>query len=339
MTASDRVTIQSDPATPPGAHDSPPVIWLARVGALIVVLQAYIYLRWIFSDNFANTPEGADPVPTFTLAVIRISEVICVVGMIGFLIWLARRTRADGEFPTIGVFVTAWLLAAWQDAGVNMVRPVFAYNSAFFEMGNWGHYIPGWVAKGAETPQPILYTVADYFLFLPLAVVGIDKMVVAMRKRWPRLNKAGIVAIMFLLFLVLDTAIEQIFQRMGLWTYVRVNHNWSIFTGTLNQFPLYEGIVFGATVSVLSISIYVFRRSDGHLISDAGIDRVNLGRRSRPIVRILALTTVVNAIMLVFNLGFNLVNQHADTQPPSIPSYFHVNMCGMADNPPCPIPK
>ncbi|WP_083883993.1 spirocyclase AveC family protein [Nocardia higoensis] len=333
---------ENSPTTTPAegsrAQDSPPIVWLARVGALIVALQLYIYIRWILSDDFAPVPHGPDEIPTSTMVLIRISEVICVVGMVAFVIWLVRRTRREGQLPTIGVFLIAWLLAAWQDVGVNAIRPVFAYSTGFFQMGSWGPYVPGWVAKGAETPQPIWYTLADYLLFLPLAVVGIDKVIKAARKRFPRLNKAGIVASMLLLFFVLDTAIEQMLQRQGLWTYMRVNSTWSIFPGTLDQFPLYEGIVFGAVVTVLSISIYCFRREDGLLISDAGIERLR-SKRGVSVVRILALTTVVNAIMLVFNLGFNLVNQHADTTPPSIPSYFHVEMCGVADNPACPPPK
>ncbi len=135
-----------------------------------------------------------------------------------------------------------WLLTCWQDVGVNAVVPVFSYNSAFLNMGTWGEFVPGWVSKGPETPPaPILYELADYMLFLPLAVVGIDKAVKAARARWPRLNKAGIIAALLLIFLVLDTMSEQILQRQGgLWSYLRVNETWSIFTGTLNQFPLYE---------------------------------------------------------------------------------------------------
>ena len=43
---------------------------------------------------------------------------------------------------------------------------------------------------------------------------------------------------------------------------------------------------------------------------------------------------------MVFMLGFNFINQHADTQPPAddIPSYVHHNMCGIGHNPPCPPP-
>ncbi|MCZ4578627.1 spirocyclase AveC family protein [Gordonia amicalis] len=328
-------TSPDDPVAAPVAKESPPIVWLARLGAVFVAIQAYVYIRWIFSDSFTPIPTGPDDVPTHTLVIIRASEVICVVGVIASIIWLVRRTRRDGQFPTIGVFMMGWLLTCWQDVGVNAVVPVFSYNSAFLNMGTWGEFVPGWVSKGPETPAPILYELADYMLFLPLAVVGIDKAVKAARARWPRLNKAGIIAALLLIFLVLDTMSEQILQRQGLWSYLRVNETWSIFTGTLNQFPLYEGIVFGSVVMVASMCFYLFRRDGDRLITDAGIERLKI-TRGVAVVRILAFSAVMNVILAVFFLGFNLVNMHADVAPTDVPSYLHQNMCGLAENPPCP---
>jgi hypothetical protein len=319
-----------------GAKSSPPIVWLARLGALFVVFQVYVYLRWIFSDKFVATPSGPDAVPATTMAWIRFWEVGCVVAGVFLVGWIVRKTRRDGEFPAVGVFVVAWLLAAWQDVGVNATRPVFAYNSGFFNMGTWGEFIPGWVDKGAENPQPIIYFLASYIVLTPLAIMGIDKLIGRIRKAAPRLNKAGVMAVMLVLFIVLDIVMEQYFHRIKLWTYLRVDHDWSIFTGTLYQFPLYEGIAFGGVVSVLSIAIYCFRDAEGRMISDVGIEKLR-NKRAVPVVRILALTAIFNLIMMVFMLGFNLVNQHADTQPAeSVPSYLHHEMCGVGPNPPCP---
>lgn len=337
MTADRNISAQAETSnrTPAGAKDSPPIVWLARLGAVFVVIQVYVYLRWIFSDKFVAMAGGPDPIPTSTMVWIRFWEIGCLVAGVFLIGWIIRKTRRDGEFPAVGVFVVAWLLAAWQDVGVNAVRPVFAYNSGFFNMGTWGEFIPGWVSKGAENPQPIIYFLASYIVLTPLTIIGIDKLIARIRKAAPRINKAGVIAVMLVGFIVLDIALEQYFHRIKLWTYLRVNHDWSIFTGTLYQFPLYEGVLFGGVVSVLSIAIYCFRDERGRMLSDTGIERLG-NKRTVPLVRILALTAVFNLIMMVFMLGFNLVNQHADTQPAvDVPSYIHHGMCGVGPNPPC----
>ncbi|MCV7380876.1 spirocyclase AveC family protein [Mycobacterium alsense] len=320
------------------SNDSPPIVWLARLGAVFVALQAYVYIRWITSDQFVAAPTGPDKIPGGTMVGIRVSEAVCIVGGLIYIAWFIRKTLRDRAFPAMGVFVVAWSLAAWQDPGVNWIRPVFGYNSGFFNRGTWADFIPGWIFKGAENPQPIWYWLATYFLFMPLSVMGLDKLIRTIRSRSPRINTAGVIALLFVMFTTLDIVLEELLIHLGLWAYPRVNHTWSIFTGTMNQFPLYEGVVFGGIVSVLTIIVYCFRDKHGHMITDAGIDRLR-SKRAVTIVRILALTAVFNLVMLVFNMGFNMVNQHADTMPANVPSYIHNQMCGLGPNPPCPPPS
>lgn len=319
------------------ANESPAIVWLARIGAFFVVVQAYVYIRWVYSDQFVSTPTGPDKIPGSQLAWIRIWEATFIVGGVVFIGWIISKTRRDKALPALGVLVAAWLLAAWQDPGVNCIRPVFSYSSGFFNRGTWAQFIPGWVNHTGANPQPIWYWLGTYMLMVPLAVVGIDQLIAAIRRVVPRMNKAGIIIALFVTCSLLDFAFEQLFQRMGLWAYLRVNHDWSVFTGTITQFPAYEGMAFGGSVGVLSLIIYYFRNERGHMITDTGIETLR-NKRTVSIVRVLALTAVFNLIMLVFNMGFNMVNQHADTSPPVIPSYFSNGMCGLAGNPPCPPP-
>lgn len=340
----DTEQVVSPQASTDGAHrradvsqEAPPVVWLARLGALFVVVQAYVYLRWIFSDQFVSTPTGADPIPGSQMMWIRLWEAICIVGGIVFIGWIVRSTRRDGAISAVGVLVSAWLLAAWQDPGVNYIRPVFSYTSGFFNRGTWAQFLPGWVNHAGANPQPIWFWLGTYGLLVPLGIYGGDKLLAAFRRAFPRINKAGLIALMFVTFSILEAVVEQLFQRMGLWAYLRVNHGWSVFTGTITQFPIFEGLAFGGTVSVIAMIIYCFRKKDGSMITDTGIDTLR-NKRSIGITRVLALAAVFNLTMLVFNMAFNMVNQHADTMPPHIPSYFSNGMCGLADNPPCPPP-
>lgn len=338
MTANTNVSTRPDKVKEilVGAKDSPPIVWLARLGAVCVLLQLWVYGRWIFSDQFAPAPTGPDEIPGSTMAWIRFWEIGCLVLGVGLAVFIVRKYRRERKFPTLGVFVIAWLLAAWQDVGVNAIRPVFGYNAGFFNMGTWAEFMPGWVIKGAENPQPIVYYLGSYIVLTPLAIMGIDKLIGWMRKTFPRINKAGVIACMIVLFTVLCTVLEQFFHRIGLWHYLRVNEDWSIFTGTMFQFPLYEGFFFGGLVTTISIAVYCLRDKDGLMFTDKGIEQIR-NKRFIPVIRILALTAVFNLIMMVFMLGFNLINQHADVQPAEdVPSYVHHGMCGIDPNPPCP---
>lgn len=320
-------------------HESPAITWLARFGAFFVAVQIYVYARWITSDHFKAADSGPDKVPHSTLIWIRSSEAVCIIGSVVFIVWIIYKTRKDRAVPTLGVFVIAWLLAAWQDPGVNALRPIFAYNTEFFNRGTWGEFIPGWVAKGPETPQPIWYTIGNYFVFMPASVLGIRAGIDAMRRKFPRLSKAQVMAVMLVFFIILDVLMEQYLAKQGMWGYLRVNGDWSISTATMWQFPVYEGVVFGGIISVISLSVYCFRTKNDMFVSDIGIERLKI-KRGVGLVRILALAAIFNFAMLAFNLGYNFVNQHADTQPKDdIPSYLHHDMCGIKPNPPCSGPK
>jgi hypothetical protein len=74
------------------------------------------------------------------------------------------------------------------------------------------------------------------------------------------------------------------------------------------------------------------------MISDTGLTRRRT-KRGTSTIRVLALAAVFNVLMLVFNMGFNVVNQHANTTPEKVPSYISNNMCGIGADPPCPPPS
>ncbi|MGB9305937.1 MAG: spirocyclase AveC family protein [Mycobacterium sp.] len=318
--------------------DAPRIVWLARIGGIFLLLELYVLGSWIFSDDFTSTPTGSDPLPASVHFWIRAWEVISIVGSIVFLAWIIRKTLRDRVLPTLGVVVIAWMFTAWQDPGVNYIRPVFAYNSHFFNRGTWAHFIPGWANHAGANPQPIFFWIATYLLFVPVFMVGACALLDGVRKLFPRINKAGLLAILFVVMILIDVLIETLWLRQGLYAYPRANHAWSLFTGDITQFPLYEAFAWGGFMTTLGAGIYYFRDADGHMISDKGLDKLKI-TRGRTLIRALALGAIFNLAMLVFNMGFNMANQHADTMPTQVPSYFSNQLCGLGTNPPCPPPN
>jgi len=96
--------------TPQTTAAAPPVVWLARLGGLFLILQLYIYGRWIFSDFFVATPTGPDALPASQLFWIRSWEVFSIVGSLLLVAWIVRKTLRDREFPNLGVLgsISIW---------------------------------------------------------------------------------------------------------------------------------------------------------------------------------------------------------------------------------------
>lgn len=324
----------SSPSTQFLSKDSPRVVWLARLGALFLVLELYVLGRWVFSDQFTRARPGPDE--GTRMIWIHFWDILSVGGSILFVAWIVRRTLRDRELPAVAIVALAWLLTAWQDPMVNALRPVFSYNSHFYNFGSWGEFIPGWVDNGGVNPQPVAWTIGTYFFFVPVAMIGAAQYLDWWRRRIPRINRAGLIAVLMVLMFAQDVIGEWVTLIQGVDQYMRVPGNFALWPGTSYQFPLYEGLAWGCGMVGLSAMIYYFRDEKGYMYSDFGLDRVKTtDPRKRTLIRVLALGAVFNVAMLVFNLGYLYVNQQAETTPPSIPSYIDNGMCGVADNPPC----
>lgn len=337
MTTTDRSTTPfanaRDRCLQEGAgSDSPWVVWLARLGAVFLILEVYVLGRWITSDAFQRVMPGPDG--GTNMLWIRFWDVLSLGGSIFFVAWIVRKRIRDGKLPAVAIVAMAWMLTAWQDPLVNATRPVFSYNSHFWNFGSWGEFIPGWIDNGGVNPQPVFWTIGIYLFFVPLNMMGVEAYLRWVRRHLPRINRAGLIAFLMVLMFAQDVVGELITLLQGVDRYVWVGGNISLWPGTDYQFPLYEGIFWGCGMVGLSAMIYCFRDSEDRMITDRGLDRLKI-RRGRTLIRVLALGAVFNAAMLVFNLGFNVVNQHADTTQSTVPSYLENGMCGLGDNQSC----
>lgn len=315
----------------PVGTDSPRVVWLARLGAVFLLLELYIFGRWITSDSFQRVMPGPDDT---NMLWIRFWDVASIGGSVAFIAWIVRKRLREGKLPPVAIVAMAWMLTAWQDPLVNALRPVYSYNAHFLNFGSWEQFIPGWIDNGGVNPMPIFWWIGIYFCFVPVNMLGIDAYLRRVRRHLPRINRAGLIAFVMVVMFAQDVIGELITLLQGVDRYMWVGQNIALFPGTDIQFPLYEGIFFGCGMVGLSALIYCFRDADGNMITDRGLDRLRI-RRGRTFIRVLALGAVFNVAMMVFFLGFNAVNQHADTTQPSVPSYFENGMCGLGDNPGC----
>ncbi|MDV7172451.1 hypothetical protein [Gordonia amicalis] len=93
--------------------DSPVVVWLARLGAVFLVLELYIFGRWVTSDSFQRVMPGTDD--GTNMVWIYFWDGLSIVGSIVFVTWIVRKRIRDGELPPVAIVAMAWMLTAWQD--------------------------------------------------------------------------------------------------------------------------------------------------------------------------------------------------------------------------------
>jgi hypothetical protein len=309
-------TIQAHQAEVVGPRAKPIKYW-ASFGAFVIALQLYVYIRWLSSSSFKRTPTGADAVPGWMKAEITATEVLSLVGLVVALyFFFVRPWRRERRVTADGLISLGFLTLYWQDLMLNYTSPLATYNSFFFNRGSWFSFVPGWAsAHGSQTAEPMLMA-GPFYVYgcFGASVLGC----VVMRKaheRWPQIGKLGLMAIAYLFFCVFDFILEPlVILRLGWWAYPGAIRSMSVFAGTQYQFPLY-GMVLMAGVWTAWASLRFFKDDQGRTVVERGVDRLNVGGKSKTFVRFLAIAGCLNLMWLIYMVPIQFFDLHNDAWP------------------------
>jgi len=272
---------------------------LAVVGGGFVVYQVWGYVGWLLTDIplQRHDPGVPDDVKS---SVIR-GEVMIGLGALawlGFLVWSTRK-RGWATWPLI--LSVSWALVYWQESLVNLSERRFTYNAYFLTRGDW---IPNLPFSGADEPlldQPLLMEALVFCWMIPavgLAVAWLLGRVSRLTSSTPVLIAVGLLAAA-----VFETAFEfaGISQQLLAWN--RVPEELSLGAGTVHQWPMTEfplGFVWA-----LPGVMWHFR---DHFRVLGWLDPTAAPRTAEAVlVRILALTAIINVAFLAYNLTLALV--------------------------------
>jgi hypothetical protein len=195
-------------------------------------------------------------------------------------------------------------------------------------------------------PQPLLFIIPMYLSILLLpAMAGC----LVMRKadaRWPGLSKAGLIAICFGFFVVLDVVLEPLLMISGMYSYPGAIKSLTIFHGHYYQYPIYAAVLMPAGWTGWTCLRY-FKDDKGMTVAERGIERLPLKGRQQTAVRFLALAGACNAIVfLLTNFPYAVTGLYADDWVSDVTtrSYFTSGICGPGTPYACsgtklPIPK
>lgn len=311
---------------------TPLKMW-ACIGACCLGMWAFTWTVWFADGKATPTPTGLTEVPWWMVASIRFFEVGGLLSTVLFIYhFLVKPWRRERRITHDGLLLLAFMSLYFQDPLLNYFAPVYTYNAAVTNLGNWGMAFPGWLTpRGNFMPEPLLLAFPMYVYILFTWLLLSNMLMRRAQNRWPRLGPVGLAFGVFVGIVVFDFVIEAwIFCPAGLWTYAGSIKWLTINYGKYYQYPLTEGIFTGLVCTAWACLRY-FRDDRGLTFAERGIDKLKGSPKAKTSLQLLALVGVCNVMLYVcYNLPMGLVSMHADPWPKDVlkRSYFTNGMCG-----------
>ncbi|WP_319945367.1 spirocyclase AveC family protein [Nocardia macrotermitis] len=322
----------------------PVTVW-AVIGGALLVLQLYVWIRWITGPYFARVPSGPDDPPLYMKIPLVANAAIAWIGLPIALWWfIIRPWRRDRRPSLDGIIMVSTGLMFFQDPLLNYLNTWCTYNTWMPNRGSWSSDIPGWVSPevpGHQVVEPLLTNVPGYsfgnLLFLILGCWVMRKI----KARWPGVSNLRLIGLIFGFNFVIDFILEGlVFLPIGFYVYPGAIRSVSINAGTYYQWPVYEGLMWGGVLTALCCLRY-FTDERGRTIAERGLEHVRGSVAKVEITRALAIFAAVSAcFFFCYNLPAQWVAMHADPWPADVQkrSYLNGGICGDGTDAPCPNP-
>ena len=314
-----------------------PVIYWAAFGVVIMAVIAVTVGQWLFSPGFTPAPTGADPIPSGIQSWITALEVTSFSAVIAIL-WLSliKPWIKTGSISWDGIFIIALFTLYYQDPIDNYFNFTFTYNAHFHNMSSWAPFIPGWESPRAENFAEPYLLMGSMFIWLFFIISVVACWLLNKFKTWlPNLSIIGHIGIIFLIVGTLDFLMESLFTHTQIFAYVAVYSPLSFWTGTPEQFPLYEstGIAMVGTGCAL---VRYFRDDHGQSIFERGMHHLRL---PSPAKKLLSFFAIAAGLHLIVFIGFYGQYQWFALKADSFakyPSYQIMEICGKGTPYACP---
>jgi uncharacterized protein DUF5135 len=324
------------PGTPSSKRSA--TIWLwAAAGAASTFVVLRGLAAWIAGPDFQSSPKGTDPISDTKLFALHCFEgAVFAVGLLMLWRYLLRPLVQERRFTFDGMLLVAVLLMYFYDPLDNYFNYTFSYNAHFLNFASWAREIPGLQAPNQRFfPEPFLVMGGFYAIFMfGSAIFGCWYMR-QLAVKHPGASNLRLFAHLFLIVLIIDTVVENVFMRTQFAAYPGVVHSLSVFAGKYYQFPLYEPFII-ATFACGMTAIRWFRDDRGQSLAERGTETLRIGGRARTGVRFLAVTGLVHTwFILAYFVPYNFFALKADTFPP-MPSFLRAGICGQGTDYACP---
>lgn len=182
------------------AKVKPVQIWSAIGGALLL-LQLYVWIRWITGPYFQQAPSGPSDPPMYMKVVLIANAVGAWIGL-PFAVWwfIIRPWRRERRITLDGMLMVSMGLMFFQDPLLNYLNTWCTYNTWMPNRGSWSSDIPGWVSPevpGHQVVEPLLTNVPGYSFGNLLMVMASCWVMRKAKSRWPKLSNAQLIGLIF----------------------------------------------------------------------------------------------------------------------------------------------
>ncbi|HEX5370007.1 MAG TPA: spirocyclase AveC family protein, partial [Dehalococcoidia bacterium] len=187
-----------------GAQVQPSVkpvrVW-AAVGAALLALQLYVWIRWITGPYFERVPAGPTDPPMYMKVPLIANAVVLWVALPFALWWFfIRPWRRERRITLDGMLLISMGLMFFQDPLLNYLNTWCTYNTWLFNRGSWSSHIPGWVSPeepGHQVAEPVLTNAPGYaYGVLLITIVGCWVMR-KIKARWPNISNLRLVVVTY----------------------------------------------------------------------------------------------------------------------------------------------
>ena len=317
-----------------------PIHVFAALGAVFLLIEAYVLTRWVTGPYFKTVPSGPSVPPTWMKVVQNVVQLAGPLAALAF-IWfcLVRPWRRERRVTFDGLFCIASLTSAYQDPFSDWFGHWFTYNSYLYNKGSWVGVLPGWsnAAPGQTIAYPLLVVPPAYiWVFLGLMMIGCAVMRKA-KARWPGLGPVGLIGACLAFMAVADFFVEgMFFMRLGFWHYG--GGHASLFGGSYFKYPLNE-MIFASTIFSTITCLRYFKNDRGETLVERGVATMGARPWQKTALRFLAITAASHlAIGLAYNLPQAVVGAHSAPWPTDVQrrSYLTNHICGAETDRTCP---
>lgn len=319
-------------------------VW-ATAGALLLALQVYVWVRWVTGPYFQRVPSGPNTPPMYMKAFLTMNAVVVCVGLPVAVWWfIVRPWLRERRITLDGILLVSMGLMFFQDPLLNYLNTWCTYNTWLFNRGSWSSDIPGWVSPerpGHQVSEPLLVNAPGYAAGVLMITIFGCWVMRRIKSRWPNITNLRLILATYAFTFVFDFVMEAGFLLpFGLYTYPGAIRSVSFAAGTYHQWPIYEGLMWGAVQAGLCCLRY-FTDDRGRTVVERGLDHIRGGFARQQLARFLAVFAAVSAcFFFLYNVPAQWIGMHADPWPADHlkRSYFNGGICGDGTDVPCPDP-